>query len=311
MPIKAGLRNVIGMATWVVLLIVVTLVLLRLHKEEDLAAQLAFKSKRIALIERMRLGLATASLSEKSAVMAITDHESQLFADQARAASAAVDEQRRELEALLGQTENKIERELMSQFAQAFAECQRIDGELLTLAAQNTNLKAYGLTFGPAADAVEEMDEALSRLIAEYAASNSPEAKRVILLASGAQSGALRIQSFLPPHISERSDEKMDQLESLMAEEDDKVRATLTGLRALLGPGRNAALKTADSSYARFSEIQNEILHLSRQNTNVRSLVISLNEKRTAVSMCDDALNALEKAIREEPVNDRTPELPR
>ena len=103
----------------------------------------------------------------------------------------------------------------------------------------------------------------------------------------------------------------MDQLESLMAEEDDKVRATLTGLRALLGPGRNAALKTADSSYARFSEIQNEILHLSRQNTNVRSLVISLNEKRTAVSMCDDALNALEKAIREEPVNDRTPELPR
>ena len=308
---RPGLKGLFWVAGGTVVLIAVMLAVLRFHKEDTLAAQLAFKTKRVELIGRIRLDLATASEAEKSAVMAITDRESQTFADQARAASAAVDEERRELELLVGQSGRENERELLSQFSRAFVECQRIDSELLGLAVKNTNLKAYSLAFGPAADALKEMDGALSRMIAASAASNSPEAKRVMLLASGAQSGALRIQSLVPPHIWEESDQKMDQLESLMAEEDQTVRKDLAGLRAILGPGESTDLKAADSGYARFNETKKEILALSRQNTNVRSLTISLNQKRTAVLMCEDALAALAKAVREAPVGDATPDLPR
>jgi hypothetical protein len=44
-----------------------------------------------------------------------------------------------------------------------------------------------------------------------------------------------------------------------------------------------------------------QILALSRENTNVRSLSISLNEKRKAMLVCQDSLNALRQAILAEP----------
>jgi hypothetical protein len=309
--VRPGLKGLSWIAGGAVVLIAVMLVALRFHQDDTLAAQLALQTKRLELIDRMRLALATASEAEKGAVMAITDRESQDFADQARAASADVDKERKELEPLVAQYGGKNEKEGLSQFVRAFAEFQRIDNDLLALAVKNTNVKASSLAFGSAAEAIREMDGALSRMVAQYATSDSPETKRVMLLASGAQSGALRIQSLVPPHIWEESDQKMDQLESLMAEEDQTVRKDLAGLRAILGPGESTDLKAADSGYARFNETRKEILALSRQNTNVRSLAISLNQKRTAVLMCQDALAALDKAVREEPVSGVTPDLPR
>ena len=53
---------------------------------------------------------------------------------------------------------------------------------------------------------------------------------------------------------------------------------------------------------------------LSRENTNVRPLPISLNQKRKLMVMCQDALAALEEAIQQEPVagvTRKTPVLPR
>ena len=64
----------------------------------------------------------------------------------------------------------------------------------------------------------------------------------------------------------------------------------------------DADLATAASGYARFSKIKTQILALSRENTNVRSLVISLNQKRKVMFLCQDALNSLKQAILEEPI---------
>ena len=75
------------------------------------------------------------------------------------------------------------------------------------------------------------MNAALSRLVAANA--DSPEAKSTMLLAFGAQTSALRIQTLLPPHIAEENDKKMDELEALMASEDAQVRKSLDGLAAL------------------------------------------------------------------------------
>jgi hypothetical protein len=129
-------------------------------------------------------------------------------------------------------------------------------------------------------------------------------------LAAEAQSGAWRIQALLPPHIAEESDRIMDELEARMATEDQIIRSDLKALAVPIGPGR-LDLDTARSSYARFTELKTQILELSRQNTNVRSLIVSLNQKRKAVQMCKDALDSLEQAIREEPLPDRKPMSPR
>jgi hypothetical protein len=269
-----------------------------LHQAQNPTEQLAFKARKIELVDRMRLDLASASEAEKSAVMAITDEDSRTFADQARAASAAVERGRKEL--LLQTGAPQGEKALLGQFSQVFAEFQRIDDDVLSLAVKNTNLKASSLAFGPAAEALKEMDAALSHLVAESA--TSPDAVKVTMLAFGARVGALRVQTMLPPHIAEESDQKMDEMEARMAKEEQEVGADLEGLAALQTSSANPDLQTARSRWVRFGEIKAQILKLSRENTNVRSLTISLDRKRKVMSMCQDALAALRQAIQEEPI---------
>ncbi len=281
-------------------LLVFMLVMLHRRKDQDPTAQLAFNAGRVDLVEGMQLNLASASEAEKSAVLAVTDQDSQSFADQARSASGKTEQERLELGELLAQGGTEGEKELLAQFTAAFAEFQRVDGDLLTLAVKNTNVKAYALDFGPAATSLEEMNAALAHLVAANA--DSTEAKTVMRLAFGAEIGVLRIQTLLPPHIAEKSDKRMDELEALMATEDSRIRASLDGLAALPKFTKDADVATATARYADFTHLRKQILALSRENTNVRSLSISLNQKRHVMVACQAALNALQQAILAEPV---------
>jgi len=246
----------------------------------------------------MRLTLGSASEAEKSAVLAVTDEDSRTLADQVRAATAELEREREELAQLLAVDGTQKERDLLGEFSKAFIDFQRIDNDLLELAVRNTNIKAYSLTFGPAADALEEMDTALSRLVAKSV--GFPDARNVAQLAFGAQTAALRIQTLLAPHIAEESDESMDALEALMTREDEKARRNLNALAVIQRLRSNPDMETAVSDYARFSEVRGRILALSRENTNVRSLAMSLGEKRNILLLCQDALSALQQSILEE-----------
>jgi hypothetical protein len=311
MSIRPGLRDFFWMAAGALPVLAITIFVLYFQKAPDPSLQLASKDRRIQVVEEMRISLTAASELEKSAVMATTDEASQSFADQARAATAVVEAGRSKLKPLLEADGTKGEGELLDRFSHAFAELNVIDQNLLELATKNTNLKAYSLAFGPAADTLREMDAALSRILTESARSDSPKIRQATLLASRAQSGALRIQALLPPHIGEESDQKMDDLEAQMAREDQEVRKSLNGLAGIFRGEGNKDLEVATSHYAAFTELRDQILRLSRENTNVRSLTISLNQKRTAFSLCQDALTALEQAIQNEPVANYTPQLPR
>ncbi|HEX7624575.1 MAG TPA: hypothetical protein VF400_13450 [Anaeromyxobacteraceae bacterium] len=279
-------------------LALLTLVLWRFH--QDPAKQLEYKATRVDLVGRMQLALTAASEAEKSAVLAITDQESQRFADQARAASAEVGREHQDLARLLAAGGTQRERDLLAQFSEAFGTLQRIDEEVLRLAAKNTNLKAYALLFGPAADALVEADAALARVAAKFA--DSPNAKDVVLLASTARIGMLRVQTLLAPHIAEESDPRMDQLEASMSKEEMQVREGLAGLARVPGLGKDADLTAAASTFVRYGELKTRILALSRENTNIRSLSLSLGQRRNAMVLCVEPLDALKQAILEEPI---------
>ena len=295
MTMKSGSRDFLLMAVGAAILLAVMLVVFHFHTGQSPNEQLAFKARRLGLVERMQLGLAAASEAEKSAVLAVTDEDSQTYADQARAAAATVEQARKDLAALLETGGTGNEKDLLHQFAGKFAEFQRVDNDLLRLAVQNTNLKASRLAFGPAAAALGEMDAALSRLAAA-------DDLKIVRFANDARTAALRIQALLPPHIAEENDQKMDELEARMAREDRVVHQSLAGLAALPNLSGNADLQTATANYARFSETKAQILKLSRENTNVHSLNISLNEKRKIMFLCQDALAALKNAIDQEPI---------
>jgi len=284
------------------MLLAMILLVLHFRTLQSSAAQLAFKAERVELVEQMRLSVTLASEAEKSAVMAITDEDSQTYADQARSATATVERARQKLEQLLKTGGTKYGRDSLAQFSGAFAKLQRIDNDLLDLAVKNTNLKAYSLAFGPAAEVLKQMDAALVRVIAVSGNSPSADDIKVMRLADGARISALCLLALLPPHIAEESDQKMDEMEKTMAKEDQTVRENLDGLAALAHLGGNRDLLTAKLRYTRFTELRTQILKLSRENTNVRSLTISLSEKRKVMMVCLDALASLEQALEEGPI---------
>ena len=288
------------MAFGAAMLLGVVMLVLHFQKADDVVEQLAFKSRRIDLVEGMHLAVASASEAEKSAVLATTDKDSKSYADEARRATAEIEGERGELVELLEAKGTQHERDLLVEFSHRFAELRRIDDELLDLAVKDTNLKAFGLAFGPAAEAIKAMDGALSRLMARGA--TSPDAGNVTSLALGSLAAALRIQALLAPHIAEESDSKMDELEAAMSSEDRRVRQGLGELAALQALKGDRDLEAAAAAYTRFAELRRQILALSRENTNVRSLAISLNQKRKAMLLAEEVLVALQQAIEEEPV---------
>jgi hypothetical protein len=267
---------------------------------EDPAQALASKASRADLVSRMQFALASEAEAEKSAVLATTDEDSVKFADQARAAATEVEGERQELGKRLASDGTQTERELLAQFSEAFVRLKQVDEEVLALAVKNTNLKAYDLAFGPAAETLAEIDAALSRIVDWNA--DSPNAGKVMALASGAQVAALRVQALLAPHIAEESDEKMERLEARMAGEESQVRKALDGLAGVPGLRGDADLAAARSGFLRYGELKARILALSRENTNVRSLALSLTQKRKAMILCLEPLGALQQAIANEPV---------
>jgi hypothetical protein len=285
------------MAVGATLFGIVFVVVLTTSKNQSPAARLALKDRKVEIVNGMRTALAAASDAEKSAVMATTDQDSQTFANQARTATKALQQGREQLSGLLDTSGSPREKELLAEFSKSFVDFERIDRDLLALAVQNTNLKAYQLAFGPASEALQAADEALAHLVTRSSESNSADDKKIILLADDARISTLRIQTLLPPHIAEESDQKMDELEARMTREDLAIRKSLAGLAAIRGLAADKDLATAVARYEQFTEIRSQILKLSRENTNVRSLTISLNEKRRAMLLCQDALTGLQQEI--------------
>src|SRR6185503_1930005 len=98
-------------------------------------------------VSGIQLNLHTSVEAEKNAVMAETDEASEAFAQQARSASALVEENRRQLGRLIETEKRPDEVTLFDEFSIAWKRYQELDREILDLAVENSNLKAMRLSF--------------------------------------------------------------------------------------------------------------------------------------------------------------------
>ena len=65
-----------------------------------------------------------------------------------------------------------------------------------------------------------------------------------------------------------------------------------------MNPKGKPLIDEANAAYAEFWRINTEVMKLSRQNSNARSLALSLGQKRNTTVQCQDALAALYEAIQ-------------
>lgn len=252
------------------------------------------------LVGQMRVALLASAEAEKSAVLAETDNASLEYAGQARAQADQVAAALAEFKKLARGGE---ESGLAQQFEEAFAEYRKVDEEVLALAVLNTNLKSKALSHGQALAALGQLEEALAPFLAD--AKEMKDAKGVKGKPGKAGGGAaplalralvetLRIQALHAPHIEEVTDARMDELEQRMAAADKEARAALAALAAQAG---QAAAASALVAYEEHHTVTLEVLRLSRLNTNVRSLGLSLGRKVKVLAVCDKLLQQLEELI--------------
>jgi hypothetical protein len=244
------------------------------------------------LSSEMHVEFTKASDASNRAVMAATDDASAAAAEEARRARGVVHQHLAALEPLVKALAYPEDTQHLNEIRTRFDEYQRLDDEILGLAVENTNVKAQRLAFGPSRNASEafraSLDSVVRSAVKEKCASEALAAKAV--------AAVLEIEVLQAPHIAESEDAAMTRMEEQMARSESTARKALEQLRAL-SPGSAREVAAASEALNQFQAVNRDLVKLSRRNSNVRSLALSLGRKRTLAADCEDQLKALEEAL--------------
>jgi len=250
-----------------------------------------------ALTADLRVQFNKAADASNRAVMADTDEVSAAFASDAEKEVKLVETDVRALTPALQALGFSREIQLLQQFDQHFSEYRALDSNILTLAVENTNLKAQRLSFGPARQAADSFRDALKQVASSVAAADRCNVAELVAKATLA---VREIQVLQAPHIAEADDAAMTRMEHEMADLDGAARDALKSLSSVAAPSASPALAAALAALDRFKDVSSQIVQLSRRNSNVRSLELSLGTKPALSTACDESLHALQTALAEE-----------
>ena len=246
------------------------------------------------LASHLHVQFSRASDASNRAVMADTDDASVAAAREAEQARQAVEQDVEALRRILEDLGYRDEVQQLDEFKVRFAQYRALDDDILPLAVENTNIKAQRLSFGPAQDAVNAFRQSIEAAGRLAAAKNAVAVEALVAKATAA---VLEVQVIQARHIAESDEAAMSRMEAAMLKSEAAARNALDGVKGLLPPAAGAQLTTAASALDRFTAANTEIVKLSRRNSNVRSLALSLGKKRTVTAECDDLLQALEDAL--------------
>jgi hypothetical protein len=235
-----------------------------------------------------------ASDAGNRAVMADTDEVSMEFARETSQATEAAQKDADLLTLLLHDLGFAQEASLLDEFRTKFAEYRALDRSILDLAVENTNLKAQRLAFGAAQEAAEALRASVDALVP---LDFTKDRWHVKALSSTAVASAREVQVLEGPHIAEADDGAMDRLEKRMTAAEALARSALDGLPGLIRPDSQSHLAAARTALARLIDVNAQIVRLSRRNSNVRSLALSLNQKRKLSGACEASIRALQDAL--------------
>jgi len=293
---KSVFSRVLGFRLlWAALgLAAVFVLILMYHRSTSLELQNAPRvmAQKLETLSTLRISFLKSIEAEKLAVMAETDEASLAFADESHRAAEAVDGDLQELSRLIDLQPAADESKWLQEFEAAWGQVRKIDRVILDLAVQNTNLKAFRLSFGKAREAVERFEGALSALTQDVTD------VRIIRAVSDALSAELNIYTLHAPHIASPDDAEMNRIEQIIHAKEEVVRRSLENLARLAPAGKQPYVNDAMAAHREFMAVTATVVEWSRQNTNVNSLNISLDRKQKATALCEAALNQLHEAFK-------------
>jgi hypothetical protein len=285
--VTSGKRSIVSCLVALVALIALscrgdpTTVLTRLEESRHVAAKL-------------RVQFTQAVEASNRAVMADTDETSTAAARDAEQATKAVENSATALASLLAGLSYAHETQLLEELGVRVARYKKLQSRILALAVENTNLKARALSFGAGSQAADGFRDSLDSFTASLPVKDRC---RVDTLVAQAVRDVREIQVLHAPHIAERDDAGMARMEQQMADLDIKARSALASLLELSPPSASPALADALAKLDQLKAVTAQVVALSRRNTNVLSLELSLRDKPALAAACDDQIRVLQEAL--------------
>ena len=259
---------------------------LELHNVPRVMAQ------KLETLSALRIHFLKSIEAEKLAVMAETDEASLALADESRKAAEGVETDLKELSRLIGLHPAADESKLLQEFEAAWAQVRKIDHVILDLAVQNTNLKAFRLSFGKGREAVERFEGALNALTQDATDA------QLIRAAFEALSAELTIYALHAPHIASPDERELNLIEQVINAKTEVVGRALESLVRLAPADKANYVNEAMAAHLQFTAMTATVIEWSRRNTNVNSLNISLDRKQKATALCESFLNQLHEAFK-------------
>ncbi|MET0790602.1 MAG: hypothetical protein ABW061_03710 [Polyangiaceae bacterium] len=241
-----------------------------------------------------RVQFSKAADASNRAVMADTDEASISNAQQAQQATKLVEHDIAVLVPLLKGLGVSTEIQVVERFQKQFSDYRSVDKNVLELAVENTNLKAQQLSFGPAREAADHIKSALAQVLPSLSAGEHCRAEG---LAFGAVLSVRELQTLHAPHIASADDAAMTRMEQEISGLELKTANALNDLKGLVEP---SSLSAAQAAFDQLKAVDGQIVALSRKNTNVRSLDLSLRVKPALSNACDATLLTLQTELANE-----------
>lgn len=244
-----------------------------------------------SVTSELRAAFLQASEASNRAVLADTDDVSAAAAKDAGEARAVVVERLTSLQGVVHSLGYTAEIETLDRFKTRFAEYQKLDSEILALAVENTNLKAQRLTFG----AVREMADGMTaELLQVSGAAKSADVDGQVQAIRADVYEMLFIEA---RHNAEADEAAMTQLEQRATALAGDARERLARLSRATSGSPAATVKAATSLFERLMATHDEVIALSRRNTNVRSLALTFGRARIVAAECADVLRLLQDSL--------------
>jgi hypothetical protein len=239
------------------------------------------EARRVGLT--LRADFAQAVDASNRAVMAQSERESSKFAQEADQARQRVSLGAKALGKDLQKLDFEEESRRFEEFRSSFTAYEVLDRSILGLAVAHTNLKAMRLSFGPVHDAASAFSDKISNLSKLAPAAESCGAR---VRALEAVAAVRELELLEGQHIAEASDSEMTNQEARMKQLAVSAQSALSDVAKLV-PKQSTESEAAAKELAHFDELHQEVLRLSRQNSNVRSTGMALGERRTLSSACE------------------------
>ncbi len=259
---------------------------------DNMRANLAVLQQKQQLIAGIRAGLLMAVDQEKNALLSPSQTEARQFLDKSKDGMAGVKQDLGRLTQLVEETDNAKEIAALRAVAEDFHDMASLDASLRGLAGRNTNVRAAQLSRTEAALAVSRLQQALTPVIDADDCQAGRDALRVVM-------AALSVLSLHAQHIDEKTAPGMDALEAAMNRQHARAQGALERLSALSVPTVAAAMPAARAAYDDFWRVTREVLALSRENTNIEAVALSMGKKRLVTAKALADLDALQAVVSE------------